>query len=71
MTTHALAPHCGDPGCLVGVLVGRCTRCGAEGVSARQPCPAADERERFCRCVAPAPSVLRVCQKCFRLAPES
>jgi hypothetical protein len=37
--THKLAPHCDDPGCLTGRLIGDCVVCGARGVSAGAPCP--------------------------------
>jgi len=36
--THALKPHCDDPGCLVGSILSECTACGEKGVSAAWNC---------------------------------
>jgi hypothetical protein len=69
MTTHALAPHCDDPGCLVGVLVGRCTRCGGEGVSATAPCPAACAH-RWERATSDGKPRVFVCRNCRAVRTE-
>jgi hypothetical protein len=42
LLTHDLEPHCASPGCCVGVILGRCRRCGFIG-SKGDACPATED----------------------------